>query len=219
MKKSGLFFLLVLSAPAFCSTLKPFPPSPTSYVYNENVISPQAAASLSQTLSVFEQTTHRQFVVALFQGLDGEDVDDYSNRLFHAWEIGSAQKNDGLLFCVFKQDHKWRVEVGYGLEAVLTDLEASEIVRQWAVPYFRQDNFDQGVLAAVSTLTQKLSLNDGSSNHNSRQRKSGIPLRLMIDVLAIAIWLWLQSRRSTTMGRRYRGSGGYSNGGMIGGIF
>jgi uncharacterized protein len=220
LKRLWFFAALLYPSAAFCAKPKPFPPPPASYVYNENVVSPQTAAALSQTLAAFEQTTHHQFLVALFQSLDGEDVDDYSNRLFHTWKIGDAKRNDGLLFCVFKNDHKWRIEVGYGLEPILTDLEASEFVRRGAVPYFKQGNFDRGVLSAVSALTGKLAPASASPAQNEGQRKSRIPISSIIYFLVIGIWIWLQSRRSTTIGRRYRGSGGgYSNWGMMGGGF
>ena len=215
-RKSGYFFFsFLLSASLLYAKSKPFPPPPTSYVYNENVISPKYAASLSQILSNFEQTTHHQFVAALFQSLNGENVEDYSNRLFQYWKIGDAKKNDGLLFCVFKEDHKWRVEVGYGLEPVLTDLESFEIVRRSAVPYFRQNDFDQGVLAAVSALAAKLS--SKALPARSKNSQPAIPIGDLLSVFVIAIWVWLQSRRSTTIGRRYRRSGGYSNWGIMGG--
>ncbi len=64
-------------------------------------------------------------MIAIFRSLEGESLEDYSNRLFKHWKIGDAKKNDGVLLALFKEDRKWRVEVGYGLEGVLTDLEAA----------------------------------------------------------------------------------------------
>ena len=150
----GAAFLLARSP---LRAAKPIPPSPASYVHNEGVISGPAAERLSARLADFETRTGRQFVVALFQSLEGEDLEDYANRLFRTWRIGSKKLDDGLLLCVFKSDRRWRVEVGYGLEPVLTDLEAAEIVREQAVPRFKAGDFDGGVEAAAGALIEKLS--------------------------------------------------------------
>ncbi len=165
--------LVVLCAwPTLAFAGKAFPPSPRGYVYNEGVVGDQEAARLSQELSDFEQATGHQFVVALFRSLDGEDVDDYTNRLFGAWKVGDAKRNDGVLFAVYKDDHRWRVEVGYGLEPVLTDLQAARIVEDGALPRFKQGDFDGGVDAAVAGLLSVLTgaapapRTGGGASHN-----------------------------------------------------
>lgn len=169
-------FALLILWPATLWAGKAIPPSPPSYVLNEGVVSPDEENKLSGTLRGFEQATGHQFVVALFQSLDGENLEDYSNRVFRAWRTGDAKRNDGLLFCLFKQDRKWRVEVGYGLEGVLTDLQAGEIARGWGVPYFRRGDFDGGVQAVVEALAAKLSGGsmparaDGGARRNASSR-------------------------------------------------
>ncbi|HVE13197.1 MAG TPA: TPM domain-containing protein, partial [Elusimicrobiota bacterium] len=140
--------LLVILLPAVVWAGKAVPPSPSSYVYNEGVVSAAAEARLSQALGAFERETGHQFVAALFRSLDGESLEDYSNRVFRAWKIGDAKRNDGLLFALYKDDRRWRVEVGYGLEGTLTDLEAAEIARD-GVPYFKNGDYDRGVQAVV----------------------------------------------------------------------
>ena len=151
-----LAFSLLICWPATLWAGKAIPPSPPSYVHNEGVVSPGEEERLSETLRDFERATGHQFVVALFQSLDGENLEDYSNRVFRAWKIGGAKLNDGLLFCLFQQDRKWRVEVGYGLEGVLTDLQAGEIARDQGVPYFKSGDFDAGVQAVAQALAAKL---------------------------------------------------------------
>ncbi len=154
MREGAALLLLLSSAPLWAA--KPIPPAPRSYVLNEGVISAGAEARLSRTLSEFEQATGRQFAVALFQSLDSESLEDYSNRVFRAWKIGGAKANDGLLFCLYRRDRKWRVEVGYGLEGSLTDLSAGAIARERGSPRFRAGDFDGGVLAVADALAARI---------------------------------------------------------------
>src|SRR5437016_1167016 len=103
MKRQALALPLLLLWSATASAAhKAIPPSPYSYVHNEGVISAASEQRLSQTLRQFELATGHQFVVALFQSLDGESLEDYSNQVFRAWKVGSAKGNDGLLFALFK---------------------------------------------------------------------------------------------------------------------
>src|SRR5438105_2765700 len=113
--------VLLLASPLALQAKKPLPPSPDGYVYNEGVVSPSTEQRLSRRLRGVEERTGHQLVVALFQSLDNESLEDYANRLFREWKIGSKKKDDGLLFTLFKDDRRWRVEVGYGLEGTLTD--------------------------------------------------------------------------------------------------
>jgi uncharacterized protein len=153
----SFLLLAVLAAPGWCA--KPFPASPRDYVHNEGVISASAESELSSLLSGVEKQSGHQFVVALFQSMEGESLEDYTNRLFKHWRIGDAQKNDGVLFAIFKQDRKWRVEVGYGLEGVLTDLEAAEIARA-GVPFFKTGDFDSGVSTVSRLLARRITGED-----------------------------------------------------------
>src|SRR3954468_23348612 len=124
---------------------KPFPPAPRTYVHNEGVISGSTADHIGRRLSALEQKTGHQFVVALFQSLDGDNLEKYSNLLYKEWKIGGKKGNDGLLFLVFQKDRQWRVEIGYGMEGTITDLEAAEIAREFAVPKFKAGDYDGGV--------------------------------------------------------------------------
>ena len=190
MRTGAALFLLLLPAPLRAA--KAIPPAPSSYVLNEGVISAEAEAHLSRTLSDFEQGTGHQFAVALFQSLDGEDLDDYSNRVFRAWKIGGAKTNDGLLFCLYKQNRKWRVEVGYGLEGVITDLRAGEIARDQGVPHFKDGDFDGGVLAVVNALAAKLQGQEVSAP--ARSDDSGQLSGAVLALVFLIVLLLLQSR-------------------------
>jgi uncharacterized protein len=183
--KSALLTALFICAPSFAAA-KDIPPAPDSYVRNEGVISEAAAAEAGRRLRAFEERTGRQFVVGLFQSLEGEDLEGYENRLFKAWRVGQAKRDDGLLFCLFLKERRWRVEVGYGLEAVLTDLESSEIAQAAAGPHFKAEDYDGGVLAAIDALSAKL---EGASETDAVRAPRETPDQA--DILWPLLWLVL----------------------------
>jgi uncharacterized protein len=236
MRLRRLSFGLLLLWPATLWAGKDIPPSPPSYVRNEAVVSPGEEDRLSETLRGFEQATGRQFAVALFQSLDGESLDDYCNRVFRAWKIGGAKLNDGLLFCLFKQDRKWRVEVGYGLEGALTDLQAGEIARDQGVPFFKSGDFDAGVQAVVEALAAKLTGQPMPARADRDGRSDEYPLAGVIYLalfLSLIPILYLSYRfqrlayghvcigrrpRDSFCGSFYSGGGWFGGGGGFGGF-
>jgi uncharacterized protein len=195
---------LALLIPAVLWAAKPFPPSPRSYVHNESVVSAGAEQRLSQTLRGFEQATGHQFVVALFQSLDGESLEDYTNKLFREWKIGSAKGNDGVLFALYKNDRKWRVEVGYGVEGVITDLQAGSIARDYGVPHFKSGDFDGGVQAIVDALIARMK--GGDLPPSPKHSDAGIPIGLIIMVFYLVMML-VQYFMIWTVGPKARHSG------------
>ena len=118
------------------------------------VLSPSEVAQLEERSHKFEAETSNQIVIAIFPTLGDEDVDDFTNRLFIKWKLGQQERNNGVLIAVFHQDRKVRIEVGYGLEGVLTDALASEIIRNEIAPAFRQERYAEGLMAAVNAIDQ-----------------------------------------------------------------
>src|SRR5436309_13927142 len=87
--------------------------------------------------------------IALFRSLEGESLEDVANRLFQTWRLGRKGLDNGVLLVVFVQDRKLRIEVGYGLEAVLTDAEADQIIRNAIAPRFREHRYAAGLEASA----------------------------------------------------------------------
>jgi uncharacterized protein len=88
--------------------------------------------------------------------LQGGDIETYANQLFRAWQLGQAQKNNGILLLVAPNERKVRIEVGYGLEGTLTDALASTIISAAIVPHFKRGDFSGGVEAGVHGITAVL---------------------------------------------------------------
>ena len=116
------------------------------------ILSPEEEASLTRKLESIENETSVQFVVATIPNLDGEPIEDYSVRLAEEWKIGQAGLDNGAIIVVVPSERRIRIEVGYGLEPVIPDGLAGRIIRERVAPAFREENYYQGLLAAVEGL-------------------------------------------------------------------
>ena len=116
------------------------------------MISPTQRQRLEQTLLAFEQSDSTQIAVLTIPSLEGDTLEDFSIRTVEAWKIGQKGKDNGVLLLVSKGDRKARIEVGRGLEGVLTDLLAGRIVDQIISPRFKAGQMDEGFEAGVSAI-------------------------------------------------------------------
>ena len=91
-------------------------------------------------------------VLAVFRSLEGESLEDFSIRLAEKWRVGQKGLDDGAIVLVFVQDRKLRIEVGYGLEGAIPDIEAARIIREVIAPRFREGRYAAGLEAGVRTL-------------------------------------------------------------------
>jgi uncharacterized protein len=107
---------------------------------------------IDQKLAAFEQQTGIQIAVLTIESLEGEALEDYSLKVAETWKLGQKGKDNGALFLISEQDRKMRIEVGYGLEPELTDLESSKILDDVVRPYFRSGDFGAGVEHGVDAI-------------------------------------------------------------------
>jgi len=154
---AALIAFLVLALPA---TAAPKFPTLTGRVVDDaHVLSDQTKSDLDQKLAALEAKTSRQLVVVTIASLQGYDIADYGYQLGRAWGIGQAKLNNGVVFIIAPTEHKARIEVGYGLEPILTDALSEVILQSVVLPKFRTGDYDGGVEAGVDALIQQLSLN------------------------------------------------------------
>ena len=110
-------------------------------VDNAHVLSPQTQADLTTKLAALEQKTGDQVVVVTLPDLQGLEIEDYGYQLGRAWGIGQKGKDNGLLLHRRAHEHKVRIEVGYGLEPVMTDAMSSVILQTQVLPKFRAGDY------------------------------------------------------------------------------
>ena len=121
-----------------------------------HVLSAVTRADLEGKLADLESKSGIQLVVATVPSLDGQAIEPYANALFRAWKLGEAKKNNGVLLLVAPNDHRVRIEVGYGLEGTLTAATSSIIIANAAAPRFKAGDFDGGVARAVEDIVTVL---------------------------------------------------------------
>ncbi|MGO9622249.1 MAG: TPM domain-containing protein [Desulfobaccales bacterium] len=132
----------------------PLPAHPSQYVVDlAGVLDANSQARLNTMLRDLEARTTAQVVVLTLNSLEGEPIEDFSHQTAVKWGIGQKGKDNGVLLTVAVKDHKYRIEVGYGLEGDLPDSLVGSIGRQYLVPSFRQGNFAGGITAAVTAIT------------------------------------------------------------------
>ena len=121
-----------------------------------NIISPAARERLTAAMKAHEDATTNQIVVLTVPTIQPDSVEDYAVKAFQTWKLGQKGKDNGVLVVVVPSDHKMRIEVGYGLEPVLTDGAAGEIIRTVMTPWFKAGNYDRGIEDGVAAVIGRL---------------------------------------------------------------
>ena len=130
-------------------------PKPTDYVSDyAHVLSPEAIARLDAICSQLDHSqANAQIAMVTVHNLDGDDAADYANQLEDKWKMGRKGSDRGALVLLAVDDHKYRIEVGYGLEGILPDGKVGDIGREM-VPYLRANDYDSAVTLAVGEVAQ-----------------------------------------------------------------
>jgi uncharacterized protein len=149
-------------------------------------------------------------VVAVFQSLEGESLEEYSIRLAQQWRIGQKSLDNGLILLVFLHERKVRVEVGYGLEPTITDVVASQIIRESIAPRFREGRYAAGLEAAVTAVFQRIEAKDSPAPAKPKSTQS--PLRGVIGFVAILGVIAAILLKEAFSSRRFLQRNGYTTG-------
>lgn len=151
MLKRFLIASLLLPAAALAYVS---PGQPTGFVNDfASMLSTEAKSGLEQELTNFEKETGNEIVIATIptHGTD-ETIETYATKLFEEWKIGKEKPDNGLLLLIARDDREMRIEVGYGLEGAVPDIEAGHIISDVLTPAFQQSDYDSGVQAAAVRL-------------------------------------------------------------------
>lgn len=134
------------------------PGSPSGFVNDfAGVLSPAVSEILEQRLAAFKARESTEVVVVTVPSLEGEVIEEYAVRLFEEWGVGTSENDNGVLLLTAPREREVRIEVGYGLEGALTDLESSAIIRSAIVPAFAVGNYDGGVEQGVDAVLSAVS--------------------------------------------------------------
>lgn len=180
-------------------------------------------ASLEQALKAHEEATTNQVVVVTLASLEGVPIEEYGYQLGRHWQIGQKGKNNGALLIVAPAERKVRIEVGYGLEGVLTDAVSRVIIETIIVPAFRSGQMGPGIVAGtgaiLKTLTGDAPEVQAAAKRIEERQDEASPLALFLMLALIVFVIWASQRGIVIGGGRGGGFGGGFGGGRGGGDF
>lgn len=213
--------VLAFAGPAAAQDVK-FPPYTGLVVDAANVLPQATRDDLTAKLRKLQQDTRRQLVVATIPDLQGRDIADYGYRLGREWGVGLRDVNNGAVLIVAPNDHKVRVEVGYGLEPVLTDALSSVIVNRDMTPRLKAGDMPGAVEAGTDAIVAQLraspdeaktrtdaavaAFDKAHQRSGSGRGGGGLPIGLIFWLFVIGFVL-LSWRRRSAGGRPYGGGG------------
>lgn len=184
---------------------------------------------LKAMLIKHEVKTTNQIVVLIVNSLNGQNIEEYGYETARAFGLGTQKDNNGVLLIVAPKEKLIRIEVGYGLEDILTDAKSKMIIEQDILPFFRQNNLSAGIMmgteAIIKTLDPKANVDSGTA---SKQDDSSSLLSILIFLAIVGLFLgfnrWVAGKRNGSGNPRNRPpfigggfSGRSSGGGFSGG--
>lgn len=144
---------MIIAAAAHAQT---FPRLTGRVVDDAHLLSPQQVDQLTQLSQATEQASSRQLVIATVPDLQGYPIEDYGYKLGRNWAIGQKGIDNGIILLVAPKEKKVRIEVGYGLEPIMTDALSSMIIRDEILPKFRDGDMPGGIIAGAQAIADQL---------------------------------------------------------------
>jgi uncharacterized protein len=184
-------------------------PQPTGFVNDfAEILSPQFRQSLEEDLVEFEKETQTEIAVVTVNSLAGNSLEDYAVRLFEDWKIGKKGQDNGLLLLIAKEERQIRIEVGYGLEPIITDGRAGRIIREQMRDPFRKEDYDQGVKLAIDKIKEYIY--SGEPPSNIEETRNDLAIFIPFFIIAFLIFVYSSSFLARTKS--------FLAGGVLGGI-
>lgn len=145
-------------------------PNPRGFVNDfANIISDDAQHRMEQMLYDYKTRTTNEIAVVTVSSLGGESIEEYTIRLAEKWKVGKRGKENGVILLVAPNDRETRIEVGYGLEGVLTDAKSKLIIERAMIPEFKKGNFASGIEKGLAEIMQTLTP-AGSAEDNPKNQ-------------------------------------------------
>jgi uncharacterized protein len=219
---AALLLLLVAIAGAAWAAEPNYPALTGRVVDEAGVLSASTRSGLAEMLAQHERASGgQQVVVVTLKSLQGLSIEDFGYQLGRHWGIGQKDKNTGALLIVAPNEHKVRIEVGYGLEGTLTDALSRAIIERDIVPAFKRGDLNGGVLAGTAAILRVLGGDASAAQPAARGwQGNALIMPFAINILVVGFFLFLLMRRHGRSGFiGYPGPymGGFGGGGFSGG--
>src|SRR5580698_7714506 len=200
----------------------------TDYVNDfAHVLDQNTIAQIDDICHQIEVKAHAQIAVVTIHSLDGSDIESYAVALFHQWGVGSKSKDTGVLILYAIDDHRARIEVGYGLEPILTDGKVTSFQRE-AIPLMRSGNYSQALLLVTTRVANVIAQDAGIQltapqlapapvEEPSRGMSAGGIILLIVIIIIVLVTPLRSLLFWILFSGMFGGGGGYSGGGFGGG--
>jgi uncharacterized protein len=175
------------------------------------LLAPTDRDRLERVLAEGERATGAQVAIAVFRSLEGQSLEDFSIRLGQQWRIGHKGLDNGAILVVFVDDRKVRLEVGYGLEPVVTDALSARIIREDLAPRFREGRYAAGLEAAARAVFDRVGGRERPAERR-RQEPSGAPPWAVLGFAGVVAVIAFILAREVRSGRRFARRNIYSAG-------
>lgn len=166
-------------------------------------------SNLEKEIRLFRENNGPHLQVLTINSLEDEILEDYTIEVVEEWKIGDEEKDDGLLIFLSKNDRKVRIEVGDGLEGIITDYRSSQII-ELMLPYFKQGAFAAGITAGTMTI-MKLIRGENPDLPKGKKEKENPIITLIFFLFVIFFGAFGKRRRGYLSGYSSFGSSGSSS--------
>jgi uncharacterized protein len=209
-----------------------FPTLTGRIVDQANIIPADTRTAIEPKLVDLENKSGIQLVVATVSSLEGQEIEPYANQLFRTWKLGEKVKNNGVLLLIAPNEHRVRIEVGYGLEGTLTDALSKVIIANAITPRFKTGDFAGGIARGVDDIITVLTTDASewqkrpSLRLDAQETRDPVSYIVIFGLIALVVllvvspgfrWLFfnilLNAALSSGGSRGSGGGGGFSGGG------
>jgi uncharacterized protein len=208
-----LALLLGLLLPALALAAPKFPPLTGRVVDEAGLLSLAAEQQLTDELAALERQTGHQVVVATLPSLQGYEIEDFGYQLLRTWGIGRKDQDDGIILIVAPNERAVRIEVGYGLEPVMTDALSSLILQRAVLPAFKAGDYEKGVVDGTRAIVRQIGLPEDQAKAEvakaeaqrvaaAREADGGGSIIPIIFAILVVFWVLSGVMRAFGGGRR-----------------
>ncbi|MCW7470849.1 TPM domain-containing protein [Leptospira kanakyensis] len=154
--RPGFFFLLLLGMVSLEVFAKEIPILERRVTWEEGTISQTDADNWERALEEHEGKTSNQVAILVIRSLEGEILEEYSLKVAEEWKLGQKNKDNGVLILLSMDDRKVRIEVGYGLEGILTDAYCNRVIQKTMIPHFKSGEYETGISTGLGEILSTL---------------------------------------------------------------
>ncbi len=203
-------------------------PNPTGYVNDyAGVLTLEVKKKLSLIAEDLSKNNIAELAILIVETTGGVDDFEYAQAVFDNWKIGKKGVDNGILIFVSMKERKIRIHTGYGIEGIITDGVAGEVIDNYMIPYFKEGKFGEGILNGVLAIVEKLD-KEGKLNNvkpkvvkkKANRISQDFVLFIFVLIIILNIILSISGNRVRgryyTGGRYYGGFGGFGGGGFGG---